>query len=77
VPRKPRAKIKMKTHKGTAKRFKVTGSGKVMRMKGSRSHLRRHKSKRSKYLFSKMIQVTAKGYIRKVRRLAPNLWKQD
>ena len=30
---------KMKTHRGAAKRFKVTGTGKVMRHKGYKSHL--------------------------------------
>jgi large subunit ribosomal protein L35 len=37
---------KMKTHKVTAKRFKVTGSGKLRRLRQGRSHLRRKKSKR-------------------------------
>jgi large subunit ribosomal protein L35 len=37
---------KMKTHKATAKRFKVTGSGKLRRRKQGGSHLRRKKSKR-------------------------------
>ncbi len=31
---------KMKTHKGTAKRFKVTGSGKVRRRQSGRGHLK-------------------------------------
>ena len=30
---------KMKTHRGAAKRFKVTGSGKIMRRKAFRSHI--------------------------------------
>jgi len=37
---------KMKTHKATAKRFKITGSGKLRRLKQGSSHLRRKKSKR-------------------------------
>jgi large subunit ribosomal protein L35 len=37
---------KMKTHKATAKRFKITGRGKLRRLKQGRSHLRRKKSKR-------------------------------
>jgi large subunit ribosomal protein L35 len=37
---------KMKTHSGTAKRFKLTGSGKVMRRRANRSHLLEHKSSR-------------------------------
>ena len=30
---------KMKTHRGTAKRFRVTGSGKIMRSKAFKSHI--------------------------------------
>ena len=30
---------KMKTHRGTAKRFRVTGSGKIMRAKAYKSHI--------------------------------------
>jgi large subunit ribosomal protein L35 len=30
---------KMKTHRGAAKRFKVTGSGRILRRKAYRSHL--------------------------------------
>ena len=37
---------KLKTHKGAARRFKITGSGKIMRTKGMKSHLRRRKSPR-------------------------------
>ena len=35
---------KMKTHKGTAKRFKVTKSGRVRRRKCGSGHLMSHKS---------------------------------
>jgi len=35
---------KMKTHKGTAKRIKVTGTGKVRHMKAWRGHNRHKKS---------------------------------
>jgi large subunit ribosomal protein L35 len=34
---------KNKTHQGTAKRFKVTGSGKLLRQKANRRHLFEHK----------------------------------
>ncbi len=34
----------MKTDKGAAKRFKVTGTGKIMRRKAFRSHLLEKKS---------------------------------
>lgn len=35
---------KMKTHKGTAKRIKVSGSGKLLREKAGRRHLLEHKA---------------------------------
>ncbi len=77
MPRKPReGKYKMKTHKATAKRFKVTATGKVMRMKGSRSHLRRRRPKRSKRIFDRMVPQEGKGYIKRIRRLAPGLWRE-
>lgn len=38
---------KMKTHKGAAKRFKVTGSGKIRRRQSHRGHLRMAKGKDS------------------------------
>ena len=61
---------KMKTHRGAAKRLKVTGSGKVMRVKGGKSHLRRRKSKRSKRLFDETIPLNPRDRIR-VKRLIP------
>ncbi|WP_127782609.1 50S ribosomal protein L35 [Rhodococcus sp. X156] len=42
---------KMKTHKGTAKRIKVTGAGKLMREQANRRHLLEHKpTKRTRRL---------------------------
>ncbi|HLS53980.1 MAG TPA: 50S ribosomal protein L35 [Tissierellaceae bacterium] len=38
------SKVKMKTHKGSAKRFKRTASGKIKRHKAYRSHLTGKKS---------------------------------
>ena len=35
---------KMKTHSGSAKRFRLTGTGKVMRRRANRNHLLEHKS---------------------------------
>jgi large subunit ribosomal protein L35 len=37
---------KMKTHKGAAKRFKFTGTGKIVRSQGRRGHFRRRKATR-------------------------------
>jgi large subunit ribosomal protein L35 len=67
---------KIKTHKATAKRFKYTSTGKLMRTKGGKSHLRRKKAKRIKYLFDGMLEVTDQKIIRRVRTLAPYLKKQ-
>ena len=39
---------KMKTHSGAKKRFKVTGSGKLMREQSNNQHLFEHKSSRRK-----------------------------
>jgi large subunit ribosomal protein L35 len=48
---------KMKTHKGAKDRFHVTATGKVMRTKGGKSHLRRNRSKETKSLLDTMIPV--------------------
>jgi large subunit ribosomal protein L35 len=71
--KKTNKKYKIKTHKATAKRFRKTGGGKIMRMKGDRSHLRRRKSKRVKRMFKKMHEVKGRGIKRRIKRLAPNL----
>ena len=66
---------KMKTHKATAKRFKLTGSGKLMRTKGEKRHLRRKRSKRSKRIAWKMQEMETPGEVKRVKRLAPYLNK--
>ena len=37
---------KMKTHSGAKKRFRVTGTGKLMHRRANRNHLLEHKSSR-------------------------------
>ena len=49
---------KLKTHKGAESRFHVTGSGKLMRTKCGKSHLRRKKSPRAKRLYDETIPVS-------------------
>ena len=66
---------KMKTHKATAKRFKVTATGKIMRTKIGKSHLRRRKAKRVRRLFDEYMVVSDRANIKRIRRLAPSLWK--
>ena len=77
MPRKAKksGKQKLKTHKATAKRFRLTGSGKLMRTKGGKSHLRRRTPKRTKALFAEMVPVENKGTLKRVKRLAPYLRK--
>jgi len=74
MPRKARTgRFKLKTHKATAKRFRVTGTGKLMRTKGGKSHLRRRTPKRTKYMLSEMLEVTHLADAKKIRSLAPYL----
>jgi large subunit ribosomal protein L35 len=72
VPRKAKdGKVKLKTHKATSKRFRLTGSGMVVRTKGGKSHLRRRTSDRTKALFTEMIPVKGKKIVLRVKRLVP------
>jgi large subunit ribosomal protein L35 len=73
MPKAKTKKYKLKTYKAAAKRFRVTSTGKVMRTKGGKSHLRRRKSKRVKRQFSQMIEVTNAGDRRRIKRMAPYL----
>lgn len=66
-------KKKMKTHQSTAKRFRKTGSGKILRTKGHHGHFRRRKSSRSLNDMKKMHEVEAKGLKKRIKRLVPNL----
>lgn len=78
MPRKQsKSKYKIKTHKATSKRFRLTGSGKLMRTKGGKSHFRRRTAKRTKRLLDEMIPVKGRGITKTVHRLAPYLGKLD
>ena len=59
---------KMKTHKGTAKRIKVTGSGRLRRRQSHRGHLRMAKGKDS-YRRLKGETDLAKGDEKRAKRL--------
>ena len=61
---------KMKTHKGAARRFKITGTGKIMRTKGMKSHFRRRKSPRVKRMFDRMFPLDSTQK-KNVSRLLP------
>ena len=49
---------KMKTHRGTAKRFRVTGSGKIMRSKAYKSHIMTKKNQKRKRNFRHETEVS-------------------
>jgi large subunit ribosomal protein L35 len=66
-------KYKLKTHKATSKRFRLTGSGVLVRTKGGKSHLRRRTPSRTKALFAEMVKVKGTKVIKRVNRLAPNM----
>lgn len=61
---------KMKTHKGAARRFKITGTGKILRTKGMKSHLRRNKSSRVQRAFDRMFPLD-ESLVPKVKRMLP------
>jgi large subunit ribosomal protein L35 len=59
---------KMKTNKAVAKRFKVTGKGKVKRGQAFKSHILTKKSAKRKRNLRKTV-VAAKGDERRMKRL--------
>lgn len=76
MPRKQKSgKFKLKTHKATSKRFRMTGSGKVVRSKGGKSHLRRRRSERAKMMLDQTLPVEGSGIVQRVKRLAPYMDK--
>ncbi|MDO4792099.1 MAG: 50S ribosomal protein L35 [Buchananella hordeovulneris] len=59
---------KMKTHSGAKKRFRVTGSGKIMREQAGKRHLLEHKSSRRTRRLSADTNV-AQADLKAVKRL--------
>lgn len=62
---------KMKTHKGAAKRFRITRTGKVLRMKSHRGHNKQRKTKSTLRQQQRMHSVARKGDRKRVRKLLP------
>ena len=60
---------KMKTHRGAAKRYKVTGSGKVMRRKINRGHILTKKNAKRKRRLGLKAEVTPALFDRLERAL--------
>ncbi len=65
------AGFKLKTHRGTAKRVKVTGSGKDLRRKASLRHLLTTKSRNQKRNLKGPAKIDA-SVTRMLGRLLPN-----
>jgi large subunit ribosomal protein L35 len=61
---------KMKTHRGAAARFKVTGTGKFTRRKGNISHNKTRMSKAALGAIDEMIVISKPGQ-RLLRKLMP------
>ena len=61
---------KLKTHKATSRRMQYTGSGKLLRTRQGKSHLRRNRSPRAAREYDEMHPV-ATADKRRVRRLMP------
>ena len=59
---------KNKTHSGSSKRFKLTGSGKITRRQANRNHLLEHKpSKRTRRLDGRIVMENVDA--KRIRRL--------
>ena len=63
---------KIKTNRAAAKRFRITGTGKIKRNKGFKSHLLSSKAKKRKRRLRKGALV-AEVQIKKTRKLIPYL----
>lgn len=61
---------KLKTHKGAQSRFHITGSGKLMRTKGGKSHLRRNRSRRARMLYDSKVSASPHDKAR-IKKLLP------
>ena len=59
---------KNKSHSGTSKRFKLSGSGKVLRQKAGRRHLLEHKSSRVTRRLDGVAEV-APADVRRIKKL--------
>ncbi len=61
---------KMKTHRGAAKRFKKTGTGKVKRSKAFASHILEKKSPKRKRSLRKST-IVSDGDMKRISKLLP------
>ena len=64
---------KMKTHKGAAKRFKLTGSGKIMRTKAYKSHILTKKNAKRKRNLGQEVELSKADYSRVRKQLGDSI----
>ena len=68
--KRTKPKLKLKTHRGAAKRFKITANGKILRMHSGKRHLMgTKKPKRMRHL-KKLAKVNPAD-VAHVRRMLP------
>ena len=60
---------KMKTHKGAKKRFTVTATGKVRRLKAFKSHILTKKSSKRKRNLRRPTTIATNGEAKNIKRL--------
>jgi large subunit ribosomal protein L35 len=60
---------KMKSHKGARKRFKITGSGKVRRLRAFKSHILTKKSPKRKRNLRRSTTIATNGEAKNIKRL--------
>ena len=75
-PCEERIMPKMKTHKTASKRFKITSSGKIQRLRIGKSHLRRKKPRRLLRVLDKTTEVADVGNVKRIKRLLPYMSKK-
>ncbi|HEX9564707.1 MAG TPA: 50S ribosomal protein L35 [Gemmatimonadaceae bacterium] len=59
----------MKSHKGAKKRFSVTGTGKIRRLKANKSHILTKKDAKRKRRLRRATTVSTNGETRVLKRL--------
>ena len=61
---------KLKTHKAAARRFEYTGTGKLVKTRHGKSHLRRNRSARAARDYDEMMPVFP-GDLKRLKRMMP------
>ena len=62
---------KLKTRKAAAKRFKITGTGRIMRPKAWGNKKRLAKSARTKRTYDQFFEVTEEKVVKSIQKLLP------